>query len=177
MAQKVPIGDISVSVSVLDSRPAETTGSAFDGGPQLKRIWSGHIHGMPLGLPYFLMRRAIADFSVYTLYCRGPKLGDDRTLVTAMQQIADWFKKLGMSEYAPRFVENRIDLGILPDLTDQDLRSCSAIAAKMLRAIPDLSGASVSVTTPSAPVGTEPPQRDDDLLAPVYGWFTKGSIP
>jgi hypothetical protein len=26
-----------------------------------------------------------------------------------MQQIADWLKKLGMSEYAERFADNRID--------------------------------------------------------------------
>jgi len=37
-----------------------------------------------------------------------------------MEQIADWLKKPGMSEYAQRFVENRIDLSVLPDLTDQD---------------------------------------------------------
>jgi ABC transporter substrate binding protein/SAM domain (Sterile alpha motif) len=38
-----------------------------------------------------------------------------------MQQIADWLKKLGMSEYAERFAQNRIDLSVLPDLTDQHL--------------------------------------------------------
>jgi SAM domain (Sterile alpha motif) len=38
-----------------------------------------------------------------------------------MQQITDWLEKLGMSEYAQRFVENRIDFSILPDLTDQHL--------------------------------------------------------
>ena len=38
-----------------------------------------------------------------------------------MQEIADWLDKLGMSEYAQRFAENRIDLSVLPDLTDQDL--------------------------------------------------------
>jgi len=27
-----------------------------------------------------------------------------------MQQIGDWLEKLGMSEYAHRFAENRIDL-------------------------------------------------------------------
>jgi hypothetical protein len=42
-----------------------------------------------------------------------------------MQQIADWLKKLGMSEYINRFVESRIDLSVLPELTDL----CSAIAA------------------------------------------------
>jgi hypothetical protein len=39
-----------------------------------------------------------------------------------MQQIADWLEKLGMSEYAPRFAENRIDFSVLPDLTDQHLK-------------------------------------------------------
>ena len=39
-----------------------------------------------------------------------------------MQQIADWLEKLGMSEYADRFVENKIDISVLPHLTDQDLK-------------------------------------------------------
>ena len=36
-----------------------------------------------------------------------------------MQPIADWLAKLGMSEYAERFEANRIDVSVLPDLTDQ----------------------------------------------------------
>ena len=43
-----------------------------------------------------------------------------------MQQIADWLKQLGMSEYAERFAENRIDFSVLPDLTDQDLEKLGA---------------------------------------------------
>ena len=39
-----------------------------------------------------------------------------------MQAIADWLEKLGMSEYAQRFAENDIDVSVLPDLTDQDLK-------------------------------------------------------
>jgi hypothetical protein len=39
-----------------------------------------------------------------------------------MQQIADWLKTLGMSEYAERFAENGIDVAALPHLTDQDLK-------------------------------------------------------
>ena len=38
-----------------------------------------------------------------------------------MQRIADWLEKLGMSEYAQRFAENRIDFSVLPELTDQHL--------------------------------------------------------
>ena len=56
-----------------------------------------------------------------------------------MEQIAHWLKRLGMSEYADRFVENRIDLSVLPDLTDQDLEKLGVLLGdrrKMLRAIP-----------------------------------------
>src|SRR5450755_1400846 len=60
-----------------------------------------------------------------------------------MQQIADWLKTLGMSEYADRFVENRIDHSVLPDLTDQDLEKLGFLLGdrrKMLRAIRELAG-------------------------------------
>src|SRR6516162_7376207 len=61
-----------------------------------------------------------------------------------MQQIADWLEKLGMSEYAQRFAENRIDFSVLPDLTDQHLTNLGLPLGdrlKMLRAIRELSGA------------------------------------
>src|SRR5271167_3485999 len=60
-----------------------------------------------------------------------------------MQQIADWLEKLGMSEYAERFAENRIDFSVLPDLTDQDLEKLGVLLGdrrKMLRAIARLEG-------------------------------------
>ena len=74
--------------------------------------------------------------------------GYERTLVAAMQQIADWLKNLGMSEYAQRFAENDIDASVLPELTDEDLKDLGVSLGhrrKMLRAIRDLSGASVAV--------------------------------
>jgi len=40
-----------------------------------------------------------------------------------MQQIAEWLKRLGMSEYTERFAENNIDFAILGDLTDHLLAS------------------------------------------------------
>jgi hypothetical protein len=43
--------------------------------------------------------------------------------VPAMQQIGDWLKKLGISEYVERFAENDIDMAVLPDLTDQHLKT------------------------------------------------------
>src|SRR5262245_23422555 len=55
-----------------------------------------------------------------------------------MQQVADWLKQLGMSEYAQRFAENRIDFSVLPELTDQHLKDLGIALGdrlKMLRAI------------------------------------------
>jgi class 3 adenylate cyclase/predicted ATPase len=82
----------------------------------------------------------------------------------AMQQVANWLNKLGMSEYAERFAENDIDMAVLPDLTDQHLKDLGVSLGhrlKMLRAIRDLSGAPVAFTAPSAPVATQPTQRDE----------------
>ena len=45
-----------------------------------------------------------------------------------MHQFADWLKKLGMSEYAERFAEKRIDIGVLRDLTDQDLKDLRVVS-------------------------------------------------
>jgi hypothetical protein len=73
-----------------------------------------------------------------------------------MQQIADWLEKLGMSEYAQRFAENRIDFSVLPDLTDQDLEKLGVVLGdrrKMLRAIATMAGVS-AVVAPAAPVTT-----------------------
>ena len=74
-----------------------------------------------------------------------------------MQQIADWLEKLGMSEYAGRFVESDIDTSVLPDLTDQDLKELGVSLGhrrKMLRAIAELAGA-----TPTSP---QPEPRSQD---------------
>jgi SAM domain (Sterile alpha motif) len=68
-----------------------------------------------------------------------------------MEQIAGWLKKLGMSEYTDRFVENHIDEGIIRELTDQDLKVGVVSLGhhrKMLRAIRDLSGDSIDATAP-----------------------------
>src|SRR6202048_186885 len=78
--------------------------------------------------------------------------------VTAMQQIADWLKNLGMSEYAQRFAENRIDFSVLPDLTDQDLEKLGVLLGdrrKILRAIANLDATAAATSPAPAP----PPQE------------------
>jgi class 3 adenylate cyclase len=79
----------------------------------------------------------------------------------ATSEISDWLEKLGMSEYTQRFAENRIDLSVLPDLTDQHLKDLGVALGdrlKMLRAIGQLTGASQAA--PRFPAATKPAQQD-----------------
>src|SRR3974390_3567933 len=78
-----------------------------------------------------------------------------------MQQIADWLKKLGLSEYAERFVENDIDVSVLAYLTDQDLKELGVSLGhrrKMLAAIAALSGGNGSASP--APVSSARKPQD-----------------
>ena len=73
----------------------------------------------------------------------------------------DWLEKLGMSEYAQRFAENRIDFSVLRDLTDQDLKDLGVVLGdrrKMLRAIGELGG--VAPTSPEPAARAEPRTQD-----------------
>ena len=70
-----------------------------------------------------------------------------------MQQVADWLKQLGMSEYAERFADNDIDFSILRELTDQDLEKIGVASLghrrKILRAIAALDrAATVTAVSP-----------------------------
>jgi class 3 adenylate cyclase/predicted ATPase len=77
-----------------------------------------------------------------------------------MQQIVDWLEKLGLAEYAQRFADNAIDLSVVRDLTEQDLKDLGVLLGhrrKILRAIADLD------KVDSAPIqtATEPARRDE----------------
>jgi class 3 adenylate cyclase/predicted ATPase len=75
-----------------------------------------------------------------------------------MQQIEDWLKALGLEEYALRFNENGIDLSVLSDLTDQDLKDLGVLLGhrrKMQRAIAELRGAASVI-----PQGSPPPVQE-----------------
>ena len=68
-----------------------------------------------------------------------------------MQQIAEWLKKLGMSEYAARFTENGIDVSVLPHLTDQDLKDLGVLLGhrrKILAATAELGSEPVAPPAP-----------------------------
>ena len=78
-----------------------------------------------------------------------------------MQEIGDWLEKLGMPEYGECFAENKIDLSVLPHLTDQDLKDIGVPLGhrrKMLAAIRELPGAPPAVPKPVA--AAEPKAQD-----------------
>src|SRR6516164_5712197 len=58
-----------------------------------------------------------------------------------MRGITEWLESMGLSEYAQRFAENGVDLSVLRDLTDQDLKDLGVLLGhrrKILRAIAEL---------------------------------------
>lgn len=60
-----------------------------------------------------------------------------------MTGIAEWLASIGLGEYAERFGENAIDLSVVRDLTEQDLKDLGVLLGhrhKMLRAIAELKG-------------------------------------
>jgi class 3 adenylate cyclase/tetratricopeptide (TPR) repeat protein len=82
-----------------------------------------------------------------------------------MQQITNWLEKLGLRQYAQLFVDNGIDLSVLPELTDQDLEKLGVVLGhrrKMLRAIGEIKERPAT-TSPEpgkdVPVGSFAPPR------------------
>jgi class 3 adenylate cyclase/tetratricopeptide (TPR) repeat protein len=76
--------------------------------------------------------------------------------------ITQWLTSLGLSEYAERFAENGIDISVLPDLTDQDLKDIGVLLGhrrKMLHAISEL--AATNTTTLPSTAAPEPNQGHD----------------
>ena len=83
-----------------------------------------------------------------------------------MQQISDWLKQLGMSEYAQRFADNDIDIDVLNELTDQDFDRLGVSLGhrrRMLRAIRELGASPIAAVTErqtSAPTAPEQAPKD-----------------
>ena len=76
-----------------------------------------------------------------------------------MTGIAEWLASIGLGEYADRFRENAIDLSVVRDLTEQDLKDLGVLLGhrrKLLRAIAELDGPPLAPTEALA----EPVPRD-----------------
>src|SRR5215469_1871895 len=70
-----------------------------------------------------------------------------------MPGIREWLSSHGLSDYADRFAENRIDLSVLPDLTDDDLKELGVFLGdrrRILRLIAELAPKSQARETPGA---------------------------
>jgi class 3 adenylate cyclase len=93
---------------------------------------------------------------------RGPQAAFNGVTVDAAQEITAWLEKLGMSEYARRFAENDIDLTLLGELTDQDLKELGVASLghrrKILKAVAALDRASAAapLATSAAPTPIPP---------------------
>jgi class 3 adenylate cyclase/predicted ATPase len=75
-----------------------------------------------------------------------------------MPGIREWLSSHGLSDYADRFAENRIDLSVLPDLTDDDLKELGVFLGdrrRILRLIAELAPKS---QVPNVPA----PRRSDE---------------
>jgi class 3 adenylate cyclase len=80
-----------------------------------------------------------------------------------MTSTAEWLESIGLGEYAQRFAENAIDISILRDLTDQDLKELGVLLGhrrKMLRAIAELGEASSIASTRPATEPKPEPSRE-----------------
>ena len=80
---------------------------------------------------------------------------------SATQQLAHWLEKLGMPEYAERFAENKIDVSVLPHLTDQDLKDIGVALGhrrKILAAI-----AQFAAATATEPKFFEPEPKPQEI--------------
>jgi class 3 adenylate cyclase/tetratricopeptide (TPR) repeat protein len=81
-----------------------------------------------------------------------------------MQRVADWLGKLGLGQYAQRFAENDINFGILPHLTDQDLKELGISSLghrrQILLAIAELDGFQKGAAQSPAPTEAPIAPRD-----------------
>jgi class 3 adenylate cyclase/tetratricopeptide (TPR) repeat protein len=80
-----------------------------------------------------------------------------------LQSVAEWLASIGLPEYAQCFAENYVDLSVLPDLTDQDLKDLGVPLGhrkRMLRAIGELQGTPArKPQTAAEPAGRDHAER------------------
>jgi class 3 adenylate cyclase/predicted ATPase len=70
-----------------------------------------------------------------------------------MRGIAEWLASIGLEEYAQRFAANAIDLSVLRDLTEQDLKDLGVLLGhrrKILRAIAEPGGVAPTLSDDTA---------------------------
>jgi len=79
-----------------------------------------------------------------------------------MKDVAEWLASLDLGEYAQRFAENGIDLSVICDLTENDLKELGVLLGhrrKMVRAIAELQRAGGSTPQMAIELGRERAER------------------
>src|SRR5262249_41631163 len=72
-----------------------------------------------------------------------------RSTGSDMKGIADWLASICLREYAQRSADNAVDLSVIRDLTEQDLKDLGILLGhrrKMLRAIAELDGPALTAS-------------------------------
>ena len=78
-----------------------------------------------------------------------------------MQQVADWLQKLDLGEYAERFAENKIDISVLPHITDQDLKDIGIPLGHRRKILAAINQGVASIPLPVAPIPSVEPKTQD----------------
>ncbi len=78
-----------------------------------------------------------------------------------MHEIADWLGKLGLGEYAGRFAENKIDISVLPHITDQDLKDIGIPLGHRRKILAAINQGVASIPLPVAPTPSVEPKTQD----------------
>jgi class 3 adenylate cyclase/tetratricopeptide (TPR) repeat protein len=78
----------------------------------------------------------------------------------AIKEIANWLEKLGMSEYAQLFAENKIDVSVLRHLTDQDLKDIGVPLGHRRKMLAVITEHLVPAEAPPQPTLTEPKPQE-----------------
>lgn len=90
--------------------------------------------------------------------------------------LREWLSALGLSDYTQAFMDNKIDLAILPELTGEDLREIGVTAVgdrrRLLRAISELE-APETVSAFEPEIELEPAKRQVTVLFADLTGFTK----
>src|SRR5262249_11845473 len=125
----------------LDERKAERTGRsaaliAHRGGSPYASYEATRVHHAAR------QRSGVAARGAHAAMAR-------RSTGSDMKGIAEWLASIGLSEYAQRFADNAIDLSVIRDLTEQDLKELGVLLGhrrKLLRAIAELDGVAPAPT-------------------------------
>src|SRR6201981_2531687 len=76
-----------------------------------------------------------------------------------MKGIAEWLASIGLSEYAQRFAENGIDVSVLRDLTEQDLKDLGILLGHRRKILRAIAFAPTPVETAPEPVRRDEAER------------------